>query len=374
MKPSLDASGAEASGAEASGQTPSVAAGPTSASSKRLDLAADGFILHFVTRDPRVCGLLDMVRQVADTDATILITGESGTGKEFIARQLHSLSSRAPAPLVSVNCGAIAESLQESEFFGHTRGAFTGASERKLGKFEAAHGGTLFLDEISEMSPALQAKLLRVLQYGEYAPVGVAENRFCDVRIVAATNQDLRPLIQTGRFRQDLYYRLNIIRLEMPPLRERPDDIPLLIDHFLRLLGPVYRKPHVTITPEAMAVLRSYPYPGNVRELENIIRRGVILCRDGAIAPDHLAAEVLESSRPPVAAPVASFHDAKAQTVEQFERVYLISLLTACGGIVSRAALCSGLSERNFHEKLKKYGLSGKEFRVPARRTPAPPA
>ncbi len=318
----------------------------------------------FVGKHPQVLSVLDMVNRIADTDATVLITGESGTGKEIIAQMLHEKSSRRTNSFIAVNCGAIAETLQESELFGHVRGAFTGAMAPRVGKFEAAHGGTIFLDEISEISKALQVKLLRILQSGEYAPVGIAENRFCDVRVVAATNQDLQPLIEDGRFRQDLYYRLNIIRLEIPPLREHKEDIPLLIDHFLKMFKDAYQRPELQINREAEELLMQYDYPGNVRELENIVRRAIILCSDKCISPDYLPREVLSPRFASTQSEPPTFHQAKAQVVEEFEREYLASMLRDCGGIASRAAQRSGLSERNFYEKLKRYGIHSTTFRV----------
>jgi DNA-binding NtrC family response regulator len=326
--------------------------------------ARAGPVAGFIGRDQRVLAVLDLVRRVADTDATVLILGESGTGKELIARALHENSSRRSAPFLPVNCGAIAETLQESELFGHARGAFTGATEAKVGKFGAADGGTVFLDEIAETSKSLQVKLLRILQHGEYSPVGLAENRSCDVRIVAATNRDLRPLVAADSFRKDLYYRLNIIRLDLPPLRERRSDIPLLIDHFLRRFRACYHKQNLEISGAAVEALCRHDFPGNVRELENIMRRAAILCRGPAISVGDLALD--ETAQRPEHADTArgTFHEAKAQAVGHFEQAYLISILTACGGIVSRAARRAGLSERNFHEKLKKYGLSGKHFRA----------
>jgi DNA-binding NtrC family response regulator len=321
----------------------------------------------FVGRDPKILKVLNLVAQVADTDATVLITGESGTGKELIARALHERSSRRGAPFVAVNCGAIAETLQESELFGHAKGAFTGATIRKAGKFETADKGTIFLDEISEMSNALQVKLLRILQSGEYSPVGVAENCSCDVRVVAATNRNLQYLVVAGKFRQDLYYRLNIIRLQLPPLRERRGDIPLLIDHFLDVFRMTYCRSDLEISPGAESLLMQYDYPGNVRELENLLRSAVILSRDHCISPRDLPPEVLNGKCTDGAGHHATFHQAKARAVEEFERSYLSNVLAECGGIVSHAARHAGLSERIFHEKLRKYGISGKSYRAGAR-------
>ena len=319
---------------------------------------------HFVSNDPRVLEVLELVSQVADTDATVLIIGGSGTGKELIAKALHEQSSRRNAPFLAVNCGAMPETLQESELFGHEAGAFTGAAVRKTGIFEAAHEGTIFLDEISAMSKSLQVKLLRTLQSGEYTPVGMTTNQFCNVRVVAATNEDLRPLIDAGEFRHDLYYRLNIIRVELPPLCERVGDIPLLIDHFLRLFAAAYRKPNVRVHADAQELLQKYDYPGNVRELENIIRRAVILCRDEWIMPRDLAPEVSAGRSGERIDLPENFHKAKDRVVDEFERAFLTSILSICGGIVSRAARRSGLSERNFHAKLRKHGIRGQGFRV----------
>ena len=309
--------------------------------------------------------LLSLAEQVADTNATVLITGESGTGKELIAEIIREKSVR-PDPFVAVNCGAIPESLQESEFFGHVKGAFTGASERKVGKLERANGGTLFLDEIGEMSKSLQAALLRTLQSGEYSPVGSSETRYCDLRVIAAANRRLEDLIDAGEFRQDLFYRLNIIRIEVPSLRERRGDVPKLCEHFTKKVAASYGRATPQISREAMAILMSYDYPGNVRELENFIRRAVILCQNGTIQPAHLPDELMRSTPEAlVTQNLGQFQEAKASAVESFERAYLTSALSKCGGIVSRASQFSGLSERNFHEKLKRYKINAKSFRMP---------
>jgi DNA-binding NtrC family response regulator len=308
--------------------------------------------------------ILDLVQLVADTDATVLIVGETGTGKELVARKLHNDSSRRTAPFIPVNCGAIAETLQESELFGHERGAFTGATSRKAGKFQAADGGTIFLDEVSELSKALQVKLLRTLQSGECAPVGSTLNHYCDVRVVAATNEDLRSRISRGEFRKDLYYRLNIIRVELPRLCERGGDIPLLIRHFLEVFRSAYSKPTIEVNSDAEQLLQNYDYPGNVRELENIMRRAVILCRDEDIDSRHLPVEVLHSRTRLDASEPMNFREAKDRVVADFERAFLTDVLRVSGGIVSRAAQRCGLSERNFHAKLRKYGIRSLTFRA----------
>lgn len=320
--------------------------------------------VHFITADRRVLEILEVVDQIANTDATVLIIGETGTGKELIAKMLHAKSSRSRRSLVTVNCGAIAETLQESELFGHAQGAFTGATSRKIGRFEAADGGTIFLDEISEMPKSLQVKVLRILQSGEYTPVGMTDSHVCNVRVVAATNLDPRPLIESGEFRKDLYYRLNIIRLELPPLRERRGDIPLLVQHFLQLYGAVYAKPKLEVTHDAIDLLARYDYPGNVRELENIVQRAVILCRDDRITVGDLPREISIADIQLEPAATTNFHETKNRVIEEFERTFLTSILSVCGGIVSRAAERSGLSERNFHAKMRKYGISSKACRA----------
>jgi DNA-binding NtrC family response regulator len=323
--------------------------------------------VEFIGADPAVVALLKMARRVADTSATVLITGESGTGKELIAGTIREESGHRAEPFVAVNCGAIPESLQESEFFGHVRGAFTGAVERKVGKLERANGGTIFLDEISEMSKSLQAALLRTLQSGEYSPVGSSETRFCDVRVIAAANRDLVEMVEAGEFRRDLYYRLNIIRLDVPALRERKSDIPLLCDHFLLTLGAKYGNPGLSLSRRALDVLLAYDYPGNVRELENALRRAVILCGERVIEPEHLPADLTsDEARNELIDELGDFQAAKANAVEKFERAYITAVLQRTGGIISRASEYSGLSERNFHEKLKKYEINARSFRAAA--------
>jgi DNA-binding NtrC family response regulator len=316
----------------------------------------------FIGNDPSIREVLETVAQVADTDATVLITGETGTGKELIARALHEGSARRAREFVAVNCGALADTLLESELFGHVRGAFTGATDSRPGKFEVADRGTIFLDEVADMNHALQVKLLRVLQAGEYAPVGSAANRHCDVRVIAATNEPLRPLVAAGTVRADLYYRLNVICLDLPPLRARRTDIPLLVEHFLSRFAGAYGRGRLRLSPDVERILLSHPYPGNVRELENAIRRAVILCRGGEILARDLPRDMLEPLPPPESAAPTGFHAARAHALGEFERDFLVTLLQVCGGNVSRAARRAGLSERHLHVKLKKYGLRGRDF------------
>lgn len=321
-------------------------------------------IRGFLTQDPRVLEILDILSQVANSNATVLILGESGTGKELLAKAIHDESSRREQPFAAVNCGAVVETLQESEFFGYVPGAFTGASRRRIGRFEAADGGTILLDEVSEMKKTLQVQLLRVLQSGEYTPVGSPVNRRCDVRVIAASNRNLGEMVERGEFRGDLYYRLNIISVELPPLRERRGDIALLIDHFVRLFGEVYSKPDVEVDPKVLRLLMNYGYPGNVRELENIVHRTMILSRGGVVTKELLPRQLLDELSPLRSDPPSTFHEAKARAIEKFERAFLTTALQECGGIVTRAARRAGLSERNFYAKLKLYGISGMNFRA----------
>ncbi len=326
---------------------------------------------RFVGSDPALRAVLHTLELVADTDATVLITGETGTGKELIARAVHARSSRRRAALIPVNCAALTESLLESELFGHVRGAFTGAADARQGMFEAANAGTLFLDEVADMSLPLQAKLLRVLQTGEYTPVGSATSRRCDVRVVAATNQPLRPLVDKGIVRADLYYRLNVVCLDLPPLRARRGDITLLADHFLAHFADAYARPRRHLGARARAVLLAHPFPGNVRELENAMRRVALLGRTDEVEPDDLPPDMTvaaERAPAPEREPVddsGGFHAARARAMDRFERDFLASLLHDCGGIVTRAARRAGLSERSFHVKLKRHGLRGSDFRGP---------
>ncbi|MGE5189902.1 MAG: sigma-54 interaction domain-containing protein [Gemmatimonadota bacterium] len=252
-----------------------------------------------VGKTPRIQRIFDLVDVVKDTDSTVLITGESGTGKGLFARAIHDLSPRRGGPFVKVNCAALTETLLESELFGHVKGAFTGAIADKVGRFEAADGGTIFLDEIGDVSPAVQVKLLRVLQEREFERVGSSRTQSADVRLIAATNRDLREAMRTGRFREDLFYRLNVIPIVVPPLRERREDIPLLADHILKRLRSRGLDRVRAISPEAMRRLMDYPWPGNVRELENVLERGAVCARGPVLAVGDLPEDVRESGRPP---------------------------------------------------------------------------
>ena len=302
--------------------------------------------------------VFDLISKVADTKANVLITGESGTGKEMVARAIHDRGERREGRFVAVNCGAIPENLLESELFGHVKGAFTGAVRNKAGLFEAAEGGSLLLDEISELSLALQVKLLRVLQDKTYRRVGGTDDRRADVRILAATNRSLQEEVGAGRFREDLFYRLNVIEIAMPPLRERRDDIPLLAAHFIEKYGRELDSPKSSLSDSAMERLLDYPFPGNVRELENIIERAIALSRDSVIDADSLPPTLLAPPRgsgsatriPPGGVDLESL-------VNDYERRMLREALTASGGVKKRAAKLLGISFRSFRYRLEKLNL-----------------
>ncbi len=296
--------------------------------------------------------VLSLVQRVAPSDATVLIRGESGTGKELIAKAIHYASPRAAGPLIRVNCAALPENLLESELFGHEKGAFTGAAIARKGRFELADGGSLFLDEIGDLPAHLQVKLLRVLQEREFERVGSSRPIGVDVRVLAATHRDLEALMRASRFRDDLYYRINVVTIALPPLRERREDIPLLVDHFLRTFGEKNDKTIRGLSRDAREVLLRYDYPGNVRELENVIERAVVLTRDDVIDLRDLPLSLAELE--------GNMEEGKLTTaVEGLERRMIHEALAEAGGVQTRAAEILGVSERVLRYKLKKYGLSG---------------
>jgi transcriptional regulator with GAF, ATPase, and Fis domain len=313
---------------------------------------------------PQMLDLLRIVSQIADTQATILINGESGTGKELIARALHYNSRRSNKPFVAVNCGALPETLLESELFGHVKGAFTGAIKERAGLFERADGGTLFLDEVSDMSTALQVKLLRVLQTGEFSRVGGSTVQHCDVRIVAASCTSLGDLVNQGKFREDVYYRLNVIDLHLPALRDRRSDIPLLIHYFMQKLGEEHEKPDLKLTAAAQRCLYNYDYPGNVRELENILQRVIVLAEGDSIDVHHFPDSVRNKSEQSSAPDrKMRFREAKRLVVEDFERSYLSGQLHASNGNISIAAREAGMDLKNFYSKMRQYGINPHDFK-----------
>ncbi|OLC18005.1 MAG: hypothetical protein AUH29_00285 [Candidatus Rokubacteria bacterium 13_1_40CM_69_27] len=306
--------------------------------------------------------VLDLVVQVAPTDATVLIRGESGTGKELIAKAIHHAGPRARGPFVAVNCGAVPETLLESELFGHVKGAFTGATGAKKGLFEEAHQGTLFLDEIGEMTPGLQVKVLRTLQNGEIRPVGSTQADTVDVRVLAATHRDLEQMMHQGTFREDLFYRLNVIALMLPPLRDRREDIPALAQHFLDRHGSKLGR-QLRLSSGALDRLLAYPWPGNVRELENAMERTAILSRGETVEPDDLQPHVAAGTslgRAPALPP--------QQTLTELEGTHILQTLERCGWNHSRTAEALGIGRTTLWRKLKEYGLERAPLASPPRR------
>jgi DNA-binding NtrC family response regulator len=307
---------------------------------------------HIVSDDPKMRAVLDLVAQVGPSKASVLLTGESGTGKELIAEAIHFASPRAKAPFVRLHCAALAESLLESELFGHERGAFTGAISRREGRFKQADGGTLFLDEIGEISQGTQVKLLRFLQERTFERVGGNETQKVDVRVIAATNKNLGAEIKRGQFREDLFYRLNVVAVELPPLRERRGDIAPLASFFLARYAMENGKQIVGVHGDALVHLTEHAWPGNVRELENAIERAVVLCDSDQIEARHLPSSVVpreERGGPPLI---------PGSTVADLERYAILKTLEACGGSTSKAAMILGMSTRKIQYKLHEYGAS----------------
>ncbi len=301
---------------------------------------------EIVTSDARLLEALALVDRVAPTDVPVLVTGESGTGKELVARRIHARSARAAGPFVAVNAAALPESLAESELFGHERGAFTGADRARAGRFEEAHGGTLFLDEIGELAPALQAKLLRVLEDGRVRRLGSEKDVTVDVRLIAATNRDLAREVETGGFRRDLYFRLAVVPIALPPLRERPGDVPLLARHFVSRLAARHRLPEPELTPEALDVLGAQGWPGNVRELRNALERAVVVRGGLAIRAEDVR---------PAAASAAPTHTLDEDTRE---REAALEALRLSGGNRDAAARKLGISVRTLYYRLRRWGLN----------------
>ena len=323
----------------------------------RKTTAGQGFA-GIIGKSPLMLDVFRLVETVCRTNSTVLISGESGTGKELVARAIHSLSIRRDRPLVAVNCGAMPEALLESELFGHVRGAFTGADRDKKGLIEVADGGMVFLDEIGEMPPTMQVKLLRVLQERKYRRVGGTDESHANIRVIAATNRDLPKRVSDGRFREDLFYRLNVIPVRIPSLRERVEDIPLVAEHFLARYGREMNKAIDGFAPEAMAALCRYPWPGNVRELENVVERSVALESSARVElttlPDHL-----REGRPATTRPVSGIAEGfnLERHLQDIERSHLERALDRAGGVQTRAADVLGLSFRQFRYLMKKHGI-----------------
>jgi DNA-binding NtrC family response regulator len=306
---------------------------------------------------PRIHEVFETVRKVAKSDSTVLLCGESGTGKELFAREIHGASPRAGGPFVSINCGALPEPLLESELFGHVKGSFTGAIRDKEGLFSVARGGSFLLDEVGETSLAIQVKLLRILQEREIIPVGGSKPIKVDVRVIAATNANLEHEVERGSFRADLFYRLNVIPIVLPPLRHRVEDVPLLVQHFLTHYCAISERPVMEVDRDALDVLCAYTWPGNVRELENVIERGVILEEGARLTVDSLPTRLLEpkkSARP--GSGVFEVVD-RAGTLEDIEREYLIQVLEQCGWQKKRASDVLGINSSTLYRKIQRYGL-----------------
>jgi two-component system response regulator HydG len=300
--------------------------------------------------------VLDQIRKVAPTGATVLVLGESGTGKELVARAVHDASHRGEKPFISISCAAIPEGLLESELFGHEKGAFTGAIRRKLGRFELAHEGTLFLDEVGEIPPSVQVKLLRVLQERQFERVGGEETIEVDVRVVSATNRDLAALVKEGRFREDLYYRLNVVPIVLPPLRERPGDVEELARYFLGRIAPRLRRPVKGFAPEALAVLRSHGWPGNVRELENVVEQALVFAETELIRLEDLPGGI-RNAPPAATLPVPAGDRSLTEILEDLEKQLILAAYERAKGVKAETARLLGIKPSALYYKLEKYGI-----------------
>jgi two-component system response regulator HydG len=319
----------------------------------RMKEVIEHHVVHpaqIIGQSPAMKKVFDAIETVAPTDATVLITGESGTGKELVARAIHAGSTRRYHPMVAIHCGALTETLLESELFGHEKGAFTGAQYRKKGKFELAEGGTVFLDEIGDISLKTQTDLLRVLQEREIVRVGGHQTIKVDFRCVAATNKDLDELIRDGRFRPDLYYRLNVFHIVLPPLRDRVDDIPLLVDFFVRKYAMQMNRRITNVSPQAMNAIQRYPWPGNVRELENAVERAMVVAHEPELREEDFALKPSNGSAPAQAL--------EGKTLDEIEKTYILRVLEDCSFNQTKAAEVLDIDRVTLHNKLKKYGWS----------------
>ena len=338
----------------------------------RMTRARETVFSHLVTRSPAMREAISVAEKAAQTDANVYIYGENGTGKELVARAIHYCGARRARPLVTLDCTAIPEGLMESQLFGHVRGAFTGAVDSQEGVFALAHTGTLFIDEIGELNPALQSKLLRVLQFREFTQVGGAQAKRVDVRFITATNRDLRQAVASGLFRSDLYYRIGVIHLVIPPLRERREDIPLLVDHFVTRFAEQYERPMRRLTPAALDLLTHHDWPGNVRQLENCVEQAVIFGQGDALDVQDFSSVLIETPthrpvppppRPgtpsgtvPVDVPnPAAVHGFFGKSLRELEEWYILETLKRFSGNRTRTARFIGLSLRSLQYKLKAY-------------------
>lgn len=336
-------------------------AGRTAAPPSRAALDARYDLAELAGEDPRFLRVLDVVGRVAATDASVLVTGESGTGKELVAAALHANGARRAGPFVKVNLGGISSSLFESEMFGHVKGAFTDAQRDRVGRFTLAHGGTIFLDEIGDLDPASQVKLLRVLQDRTYEVLGSSATRTVDARVVSATNRNLGELVARGDFREDLLYRLNLIAVELPPLRERRGDVPILVDRFLRALAERYGRPELAVEPAAVRWLAGLPWPGNVRQLRHLLERTALVSERSTLGVEEFESTLAMERREP-AGPEAAKPPAEAPpdggTLDAMEKSMVERTLQRHGGNVSRAAEALGLSRAALYRRLEKYGIA----------------
>lgn len=307
--------------------------------------------IEFIGQSPAIKRVLERAALAAQTDSTVLLTGESGTGKGLLARKIHEMSPRREGPFVAVDCGTLVPTLFESELFGHVKGAFTGATSHKIGKFELANNGTIFFDEIGNISPDIQVKLLKAVEEKEISPVGSHRLIRVDVRILAATNKNLKEEVRKGNFREDLFFRLNVISIQLPPLRERREDIPLLAEYFLKRYAKKHGKPVEAMSPEVIEAFQSYSWPGNVRELENTIERLVVFARKDIITPEDLYFAGFESEK-------LEFKLEENLPLEEVEKRYILKVLRSCGGNKTLAAKRLGIDRKTLREKLKRWGIS----------------
>ena len=325
----------------------------------KRELRRESDLSKFIGVSDAVREIKQLVRKIAPTDSTVLITGESGTGKELIARAIHQLSPRADGPFITINCAAIPETLLESELFGYVRGAFTGATTNKEGLFRAAHGGTFFMDEVGEISPEIQAKLLRMLETHQIIPLGATKPVEVDVRLIAATNKDLARMVDEGKFRRDLFYRLNVIHIHIPPLRERPEDIIPIAEHYVQVIADRMGRPAPKLSREAMQLLQGARWEGNVRELENVLERAMIMCDGDEILPEHLP-DYIRNAPQTAAVPEKVAGEqvlGRVLPLDEIEKAYILWAILQCGGNKSEAAKKLGIDLSTLYRKIERYGL-----------------
>ncbi len=332
----------------------------------RAQLAEQRAFKNLVSKNPRMLEIFDLIKCVAETTTTVLIEGETGTGKELVARAIHQSSSDARVgPIVVVNCAALPENLLESELFGHEKGSFTNAASQRKGRFELANGGTLFLDEVGDIPATMQVKLLRVLQERQFERVGGTESIRVDVRVIGATNRNLETMVKEGKFREDLFYRLNVFKIDLPPLRDRPEDISLLAAHFAEKYARPSQAPCL-FSPEAMELILAYNWPGNIRQLENAVERAVITARDGVIVPANLPSDMVKPVPRKVSYPMdlaRPLPDQLSELLTDFEQRYLRRVLRKCRGHVGRCARISGLSRRSVTSKIAQYKIDTSQYK-----------